>query len=97
MTKQAFIKMLLRRTKMSEVTLASSDYPPLIRYIWDEKATPVSLALSIKRNAFISHGSAMWIHGLGSDENLISINVEQSKKPPNRNVLTQEGIDRGIP
>jgi hypothetical protein len=29
MTKQAFIKMLLRRTKMSEVTLASSDYPPL--------------------------------------------------------------------
>jgi|ERR1700676_700151 len=96
MTKQTFIEMLLRRTKMSEVTLASSDYPPLIRYVWDKKATPVSLALSIKRNAFVSHGSAMWVHGIGGDENLIFINVEQSKKPPNRSVLTQEGIDRAF-
>lgn len=96
MKEQAFIDMLLRRTKMREVKLASSDYPSIIRYVWGKNVAPVSVALSIKRGAFLSHSSAMWIHGLGGDKNHIHINVEQSKKPPSRSVLTQESIDQAF-
>jgi hypothetical protein len=38
----------------------------------------------------------MWIHRLGGDERHIFVNSEQSEKPPNRSVLTQESIDRAF-
>ena len=91
-----FIDVLLRRTKMTEVTLKSPDYPQISRYIWGSSIAPVLLALSIKPHAFCSHGSAMWIHGLGGKERPIYVNSEQSEKPANRNKLTQEAIDRAF-
>ena len=92
----AFIDMLLRRTKMTKVTLKSPDYPEISRYVWGANIAPVLLALSIKPRAFCSHGSAMWIHGLGGTERPIYVNSEQSEKPANRNKLTQEAIDRAF-
>jgi predicted transcriptional regulator of viral defense system len=38
----------------------------------------------------------MWIHGIGGDERHIFVNSEQSEKPPNRNKLTQDSIDRAF-
>jgi hypothetical protein len=93
---QVFIEMLLRRTKMREIKLVSSDYPLVVRYVWGKTVASVSVALSIKRHAFLSHSSAMWIHGIGGDENRIYINVEQSKKPRTHSALTQESIDRAF-
>jgi hypothetical protein len=64
---------------------------------WGDKVSPVSLALSIKKDAFFSHGSAMWKHGLGEDSKNIFINKEQSKKPQNSGDLTQRGHSSRIP
>jgi hypothetical protein len=96
MDPRTFVQMLLRRTKMTQVSLTSSEYPPLLRYVWGTDVAPVLLALSIKPNAFCSHGSAMWIHGLGGDEDHIYVNSEQSEKPPNRSTLAQDAIDRAF-
>jgi len=96
MNPNTFVEMLLSRTKMTQVKLNSPDYPRLLRYVWGAGVAPVLLALSIKRNSFCSHGSAMWIHGLGGSERHIFVNSEQSTKPPNRSTLTQEGIDRAF-
>jgi hypothetical protein len=96
MDERRFIKMLLRRTQITQVKLASSDYPSLVRYVWGKNATPAQLALSIRPNSYCSHGSAMWIHGVGGDERHLFINSEQSVKPPNRSTMTQEGIDRAF-
>jgi len=96
MTSTKFIAMLRGRSKLSRVTLKSDDYPPLLRYVWGRKISPVLLALSIKRHAYCSHASAMWIHGLGGNERKVFVNSEQSEKPPNRGALTQEAIDRAF-
>ena len=81
---------------MRQVSLKSSKYALLARYVWGKNVAPVLVALSAKPKAFCSHGSAMWIHKLGGDERHIFVNSEQSEKPPNRGVLTQEGIDRAF-
>lgn len=91
-----FIQMLLRRTKMTQVSLTSTEYAPLLRYVWGADVAPVLLALSIKPRAFCSHGSAMWIHSLGDNVRQIFVNSEQSEKPPNRGMLAQEAIDRAF-
>jgi len=96
MNPQTFIQMLLRRTEMRQVSLTSTEYAPLLRYVWGQNVAPVLVALSAKPKAFCSHESAMWIHRLGGDERHIFVNSEQSEKPPNPGVLTQEGIDRAF-
>jgi hypothetical protein len=96
MNLQTFIQMLLRRTKMSQVRMTSTEYAPLSRYVWGTDVAPVLLALSIRTKAYCSHGAAMWIHDLGGDGRHIFVNCEQSEKPPNRGFLTQEGIDRAF-
>lgn len=93
MSPTAFTQMLLRHTKMTKVLLKSTEYTPLLRYAWGTDVAPVLLALSIRPRSFCSHGSAMWIHGLGGDERHVFVNSEQSEKPPNLTTLTQESID----
>jgi hypothetical protein len=95
MNEASFIEMLRRRTKMSEIGLTSR-YRPLLRYVWGTKVSLISIALSIKRGAFCSRGTAMWIHGLGGDEHHIYVNREQSEKPRNSGVLMQDAIDRAF-
>lgn len=96
MTPRKFIDMLLNHTKISEVTLPSKHYTSIVRYVWGDGISPISLALSIKRDAFCCHGSAMRIHGLGGDAENIFVNSEQSEKAPNRGSLTQEAIHRAF-
>jgi hypothetical protein len=83
MTPQTLVQMLLRRTKFQELRLTSPSYSSLLRYAWETDISPVSIAVSIKDDAFFSHGSAMWIHGLSKDHKNIFINSEQSEKPRN--------------
>lgn len=96
MNRESFVEMLLRQTKMEKVILESKEYAPLSRYTWGSNVAPVLVALSIKPKAFCSHGSAMWVHGLGGDEHHIFVNIEQSEKTPKRNALSQEAIDRAF-
>jgi predicted transcriptional regulator of viral defense system len=55
------------------------------------------LALSLRPGAYLSHASAVFLHGL-SDQlpKTIYVNKEQSPKPHPSSELTQEGIDRAF-
>jgi hypothetical protein len=92
----AFIDLLLERTKMMRIKLKSQDYPQVVRYLWGSNIAPVLVALSIKPHSYCSHGSALWVHGLGGQERQIYVNSEQSQKPGNRNQLAQDAIDRAF-
>jgi hypothetical protein len=65
MTSYTFLQMLLTSTHLSQLRLRSRHYSSLIRYSWEGNASPLSVALTRKKDgAFFSHGSAIWIHGL---------------------------------
>jgi hypothetical protein len=97
MTSYTFLQLLLTRTHLSQLRLRSRHYSSLILYSWEGKASPLSVALRIKKHgAFFSHGSAMWIHGLNQNHKNIFINNEQSPKPKSSSYLSQEGIDRAF-
>ncbi len=97
MNSYTFLQMLLTRTHLSQLHLRSRHYSSLILYSWEGKASPLSVALRIKKDsAFFSHGSAMWIHGLNENHKNIFINNEQSPKPKPSSSLSQEGINRAF-
>ena len=96
MTPQTFLKMLLSKTKLRELRLRSSNYPTLLRYTWGTHASPISVALSVKKGTFFSHASAMWVHRLTPDHKNIFVNKEQSEKHRNSSQLSQEAIHRAF-
>jgi hypothetical protein len=77
--------------------LQSEQYGQQItRYSWG-KISIYELALSIKKHAFFSHATAAKLNGLiRQDAKAIYLNVEQSPKPKNQNLITQDGIDRAF-
>ncbi len=96
MTSFTFIEMLLRRTKLEKLQIRSPHYSSPVLYRWESKASPLAVALLLKKQqAFFSHTSAMWIHGL-SDDKHIFLNSEQSKKAKNSGSLAQVAIDRAF-
>ncbi len=73
-----------------------SGYGNLVRYAWGD-ATPYELGLSIRPNAYLSHGTALSLHGLTDlDPATLYVNKEQSPKPRGSSSLSQEGIDRAF-
>lgn len=93
-----FIDMLTRSGKLRTASIESVNYdkPTITRYVW-EPASPLQIATSIKPRAYLSHGSAVFVHAL-SDQlpKTIYINAEQSPKPRGKSGLTQSGIDRAF-
>jgi len=93
-----FIEYLLARTRLKEVRLAAENYPEakeIVRYVWGN-ASPYALALSLKRNAYLCHGTAVFLHSLTEQlPKTIYVNSEQSEKPRGGS-LTQEGIKRAF-
>jgi hypothetical protein len=84
---------------LSRVVLRPPDgvaTPPIVRYVWG----PVSMfaiAASMRTGAYLSHGSAVFLHGLTDQiPKTIFVNKEQSAKPTPTQPLTQEGIDRAF-
>jgi predicted transcriptional regulator of viral defense system len=95
---QEFIKYLLAKTRLKEVRLAAENYPEareIVRYVWNT-ASAYALALALKRNAYLCHGSAVFLHSLTDQiPKAIYVNSEQSEKPRGGG-LTQEGIKRAF-
>ena len=97
MTPKVFLRMLLKKTKLRELRLHSPHYSSLLRYTAHSNVSPVSVALSIMKNdAYFSHASAMWIHGLGKDHRNVFVNKEQSQKDTSSTPLSQEAIHRAF-
>lgn len=81
--------------KVDLVALNHTSASSTVRYIWKE-ASPYEIAISLKRKAYLSHGTALFLHGLNDQiPSRIFVNSEQSPKPSS-GVLTQEGIHRAF-
>lgn len=87
---------LVSRAKLRRNTLKSSYGKNLERFSWGD-ASPYELALSISRGAYLSHGTAVFLHGLTDQvPATIYVNREQSPKPASSSPLTQETLDRAF-
>lgn len=98
MTASRFIEFLQSKGELHllELVPINHEVRRLHRYVW-RRASPFEVALSLKRQAYLCHGTAVAIHGL-SDQipNRFYLNKEQSPKPPARGGLTQGSINRAF-
>src|SRR5580692_6282313 len=91
-----FISFLMEKGRLTELALRSANYSGFTRYAWG-KASPYQVALSIKPRSYISHGTAVSLHGLTDQiPKTIYVNQEQSPKPAPKGELTQGAIDRAF-
>lgn len=94
-TLSAFTNFLLANTKLKIVHLHSENYSSVERYVW-ESPSIYAVGESIKKKAYLSHGSAVFLHGLTDlIPKTVYVNYEQSPKPQ-RGVLVQENIHRAF-
>jgi predicted transcriptional regulator of viral defense system len=95
MTFTSFLEFLLDRRMLREVGIPSEHYSDEKRYVAGD-ASAYSVALSLKPKSYLTHGSAVVLHGLTDQiPKTVYVNYEQSPKPPGGG-LTQEGIDRAF-
>lgn len=96
-TTDLFVEFLSKKLALKALTLRAPNYDKeIIRYSWEEPS-PFALALSLKGKSYLSHASAIFLHGL---TNLIPrtlyLNREQSTKPAPTQRLTQESMNRAF-
>jgi hypothetical protein len=85
----------MKHTKLREVTLKSADYDSQTRYVWRNPSVP-AVALSLKRNSYLSHETAVFLHGLKDNSaERVYVNREQSPKPKGSG-LSQESLTRAF-
>ncbi len=90
----------LQEEQISQDGLNPSDdahaYRPYTRYVWGD-ASPLEVALSLRARSYLSHASAVFLHGLTMQlPKTVYVNQEQSPKPPPSGGLTQQSIDRAF-
>ena len=97
-TTAKFLDFLRNKTDLHLEYLEPLNHPNVAgisRYVWKE-ASAYEIALSMKREAYLCHGTAMFLHGLTDQiPSRIYVNSEQSPKPGSGR-LTQEGINRAF-
>ncbi len=95
-TRGKFIEFLLERTKLHKLVLSSEAYKSIERYAWGD-ISPYLLGLSLKRGSYLSHGTAVFLHGLTEQlPKVIYVNHEQTAKPKPSGTLSQESLDRAF-
>lgn len=91
------VRLLETEAPLRALTLAptpGSSFPRTLRYVWGDPS-PFLIALSIRPDTYLTHGTAVFLHGLNDQiPKTIYVNKEQSEKPSNPSSLTQAGIDR---
>jgi predicted transcriptional regulator of viral defense system len=90
-----FVEILLENTKFAELLLTSPEYKPIRRYSYGEP-DPYLLGVSLREGAYLSHGSALELHGLSAPSRTVYVNKEQSEKPAPTLRLSQDAIDRAF-
>ncbi len=95
-TIDAFAKFLQEKAQLKKIELKSQKYRSVTRYVWN-RPSPYEIGLSIKPRAYLSHGTAVFLHGLNQQiPATMYVNQEQSPKPRPAGRLSQEGIDRAF-
>lgn len=91
-----FISFLRDEGQLQVAELNASAGSDLRRFIWGE-ASPLSLGVSLRPDAYLSHGTAVYVHGLTQQlPRIIYINKEQSYKPRPSLSPTQETLNRAF-
>lgn len=93
-----FFDFLLESNRLREAVLRPerNEYRSVKRYTW-EGCTPLEVATTLKEKAYLSHGTAMFLHGLTEQiPRTIYVNREQSAKPASRGPLLQASLDRAF-
>lgn len=94
-TVSGFIDFLVRESHLKEITLTSEHYRDVKRYIWNSPSI-YAIALTLKNRSYLSHGSAVFLHGLTDQlPKIVYVNHEQSPKPQGGQLL-QENINRAF-
>ncbi len=87
----AFVDYLVSEVGLRRAELRSEDYNPIERFVWGEYS-PCLLSLSLRPRAYLTHGTAVFLHGLNDQlPKTIYANKEQSEKPGGGK-LTQERL-----
>jgi hypothetical protein len=90
------VQVLLDHGLVVEKNLTSDKYEPFLRFALPE-ASIYEVALSLRPGSFLSHGSAVFLHGLTQQlPRVVYVNKEQSVKPAPSGQLSQEAIDRAL-
>ncbi|MGH9606312.1 MAG: hypothetical protein ACRD3N_11515 [Terracidiphilus sp.] len=100
MTVGEFLAFLLTETKLRCIQVKPQNHPDArvwTRYTWGE-VSPFLLGASYGRGAYLSHGTAVFLHALTDQlPNLIYVNKEQSlKRGGPKSELQQAAIDRAF-
>jgi hypothetical protein len=94
LSRPEFIDQLTKWKVLREVNL-TSPYEELSRFL-TASATPYDVAVSLRQGSYLSHQSALELHGIGgAQHSRIFVNKEQSPKPQTE-VTSQESIDRAF-
>ena len=98
-TAKNFIEFMLQESHLRELRLTPinhSGIAPVKRYVWREPP-PYEVALSLRQQSYLTHGTAMFLHALGDEApRTIYVNKEQSPKPRPEGRLTQDGVNRAF-
>ena len=98
MTAVRFIDFLITKGQLKPISLVpvNHDTRTLERFIW-RRASPFEIALSAKKDAYLCHGTAVYLHGLNEQiPYRLYLNKEQSPKPDFTGDLTQAAINRAF-
>lgn len=91
-----FLEFLVEENIIREVELRAELYEVEEHRYLSGNPSPYAVALSLRKNLYLSHGSAVFIHNLNDQiPKTIFVNYEQSPKPSGSG-LTQEGIDKAF-
>ena len=92
-----FLEYLLHTGRLKEHKLKSEEYQKVVtRYSWGD-ASVYALATSLAKTAYLSHGTAVFLHGLTDlIPKTLYLNIEQSIKQAPTGRLTQESLDRAF-
>ncbi len=95
-TEEDFARFLKERNILKEIKITfSGQDKEVFRYVKGDVSN-YQIALSLNRQSYISHYTAVFLHGLTNNiPKRVYTNTEQSRKsnPPNKSNLTQEKID----
>jgi predicted transcriptional regulator of viral defense system len=97
-----FIEFLSTKGSLQEIQITPGENHPqariFTRYAWGD-VSPFSIGLATFKGAYLSHGTAVFLHGLNDQipRRVIYVNHEQSPKPEaDASELTQSGIDKAF-
>lgn len=97
LTAAQFIRFLVENTPMTAEVINRQNTAETVRYVWRD-ASPFEMALSLAARSYLTHGTAVLLHGLTTAlPKIITVNHEQSSKgPSDRSSLTQESLTRAF-